>query len=135
MSIFQDVRVAIRLTGEVRKAMKEGASGVKLQKFWDVPFVNFGYWGFTMEACLFSGPKWQPLRDVFNSFNKETQHTLTFTPKDGEWGNRVRFWKKALYPALEPRLYHEAILTIIQWYIQCRRRCIKSATSECRKTA
>ena len=66
MKILQDIATAVRLTGEVRKARKTGASGVQVKPVYTVPAVRFGYWGFTMEGCLFYGPKWQPLRDVFS---------------------------------------------------------------------
>ena len=90
-----------------------------------VPAVRFGYWGFTMEGCLFYGPKWQPLRDVFDNLPEKTQHELTFAPKAGEWGDRVRFWKQELRNALEPDLYHEMISTLIRWGIRCRRRALE----------
>ena len=85
MKILQDIATAVRLTGEVRKARKTGASGVQVKPVYTVPAVRFGYWGFTMEGCLFYGPKWQPLRDVFDNLPEKTQHELTFAPKAGEW--------------------------------------------------
>lgn len=128
MKILQDIATAVKLTGEVRKARKAGASRVEVKPVYTVPAVRFGYWGFTMEGCLFCGPKWRPLRDVFSSFPEKTQHALTFSPKDGEWGDRVRFWKRELRDALEPKLYHEMIHTLIQWGIRCRRRTLEEAT-------
>ena len=57
MKILQDIATAVRLTGEVRKARKTGASGVhQVKPVYTVPAVRFGYWGFTMEGCLFYGP-------------------------------------------------------------------------------
>ena len=127
MNILQDIKTAANVFGEVRKARKAGASGVQVKPVYTVPAVHFGYWGFTMEGCLFDGPKWQPLRDVFNSFPEETQHALTFAPGDGEWGDRVRFWKEALRDTLEPDLYHEMILTLVRWGIRCRQRTLREA--------
>ena len=125
MKILQDIATAVRLTGEVRKARKTGASGVQVKPVYTVPAVRLGYWGFTMEGCLFYGPKWQPLRDVFDNLPEKTQHELTFAPKAGEWGDRVRFWKQELRNTLEPDLYHEMISTLIRWGIRCRRRALE----------
>lgn len=128
MEFLQDIKTAVTVFGEVRKARKAGASALQVKPVYTIPAVHFGYWGFTMEGCLFYGQKWQPLRDVFNSFPEETQHALTFGVKDGEWGDRVRFWKEALRDTLEPDLYHEMIFTLIQWGIRCRRRTLEEAT-------
>ena len=125
MKILQDIATAVKLTGEIRKARKNGASGVHVKPVYTVPVVRLGYWGFTMEGCLFYGPKWQPLRDVFDSFPEETQHALCFAPNAGEWGDRVRFWQRELRSTLEPDLYHEMISTLIQWGIRCRRRALE----------
>ena len=128
MKILQDIATAVRLTGEVRKARKTGASGVQVKPVYTVPAVRLGYWGLTMEGCLFYGPKWQPLRDVFDSFPEETQHALCFSPNTGEWGDRVRFWQRELRSTLEPKLYHEMIHTLIQWGIRSRWRALKETT-------
>lgn len=122
MEFLQDIKTAVAVFGEVRKIRKAGASALLVKPVYTVPAVHFGYWGFTPEGCLFCGEKWQPLRDVFDNFPEETQHALCFVPKDGEWGGRVRFWQRRLRPALEPELYHEAILTLVQWGIRCRCR-------------
>ena len=76
-----------------------------------------------MEGCLFCGQKRQPIRDVFGSFPEEVQRSLVFTPKGrGEWIERARFWARELKPALQPEMYHEAMLRIIGWYAHCLRR-------------
>lgn len=119
MNILQDIKTAVKLTGEVRRARKAGASGVQLQRVYSVPVFRLPYWGATMEGCLFYSRKWQPVQDVFDSFDAETQRALTFTPEAGAWTDRARFWQRELRPALEPELYHEAMLILVQWYIRC----------------
>ena len=121
MKILQDVATAVKLTGEVRKARKAGADAIKVQPIWTVPMLRIGYWGFTGEACILYGKEFRPVVDVFKTFPEEVQHRLTFSPKDGEWGDRVRFWQDALRPVLEPHLYYAAISRIIRWGIRCRR--------------
>ena len=58
---------------------------------------------------------------VFETFPEDVQHRLTFAPKDGEWGDRIRFWQDALRPVLEPHLYYSVIFKLIRWGIRCRR--------------
>lgn len=75
-----------------------------------------------MEAGLFCGQKWQPVRDVFGNFPEETKRALAFTPKGcGEWVERARFWARELKPVLPTEMYHEAMLRIIGWYVRCLR--------------
>ena len=124
MNILQDIATAVKLTGEVRKARKArkaGADGLQVRRVWSVPVIRCSYWGSTMEGCLFYEKKWKPLRDVFDSFPQETQHALTFTPKDGEWADRARFWQYQLRTAMEPKLYQEAMGILLRWYIHCVR--------------
>ena len=83
-----------------------------------IPVIKTGYWGQTMEGCLFYSRQWQAVRDVFGSFDEDTQRALTFTPEDGEWPDRVRFWQRQLKPALPSEMYHAAMLKIIRWYAQ-----------------
>lgn len=120
-NILTDIVTALKMTGDVRRARKAGASAVKAQPIWEVPVVDFGYWSFTMEACLYYGKEFKAMGDVFKTFPKETQHQLTFAPKDGEWGDRVRLWQAALRPVMEPRMYHAVILKLIRWGIHCRK--------------
>ena len=120
--ILQDIKTAAKVFSEVRKAREAGANAVQIKPVYRVPVVNPGYWGFTPEACLFYGRKWQPLRGVFNSFPEETQHALTFAPKDDEWTSRVEFWEKPLREALPPELYAEAMAILCEWVLRCMER-------------
>lgn len=51
-NILADITTAVKLTAQVRRERKEG-SPARLAKVYRVPVVDFGYWGFTPEACLF----------------------------------------------------------------------------------
>ena len=114
VSFFQDVKTAVRLTGEVRKARKAGASAVKLKPVHRVPLRNFGYFSFTMEACILRGDAFKAVCKVFETFPEPVQHSLTFTPqKPGEWVKRARLWQRELKPALPPDLYHDVMQQFI----------------------
>lgn len=120
-NILADITTAVKLTAQVRRERKEG-SPAHLAKVYRVPVVDFGYWGFTPEACLFYEEKWSPVRDVFHSFPKEVQHALTFAPKDDEWTSRVEFWEKSLRKALPPDMYMEAMAILCDWVLRCMKR-------------
>lgn len=123
MQILQDIKTAVAVFSKVREAQKSGASAVQVKPVYTVPVVRFGYWGFTMEGCLFYGEKWKPVRDAFDTLDEKTQHSLTFTPQEpGEWVERVQLWRDLLRPALPPGLYHEAMLKVIHWYVHCVRQ-------------
>lgn len=118
---IQDVKTTIGLFFVVRQARKDGGE-VQVRKVRQIPLADLGYWGWTMEASLFYREKWAPVRRVFDTLDKETKHALTFAPKSGEWPARVRFWQDKLKPALPPKLYHEAIIKLLQHGIRCRKR-------------
>lgn len=124
MNLLQDIRAAAGVFADLRRARANGKN-VRVQRVYRVPVRRLGYWGSTPEGCLFYGQKWQRIRDVFDRLPEETQHALTFAPLDGEWGERVRFWQRELRPVLDPKLYHEAILTLARWGIRCRRRALE----------
>lgn len=120
-NIFSDITTAVKLTAEVRRARKEGAA-VEVRKTWTIPVIKTGYWGWTMESCLFYREGWKSIAAVFNTFPEEVQHALTFAPKRGEWMNRVRFWQEQLRPALPPKQYHDAMIILTHWGCHCIRR-------------
>ena len=122
MKFLQSLKTAIKITREINAAAEAGASAVQLKRLYSVPRLKISYWGFTMESCLLSGGKWQPVVDVFRAFDEETQHALTFSPNDPKgFVERAKFWQSALRPALPPELYHEAMLKIINKYAHCLR--------------
>lgn len=122
VSILNDIKTAVKLTGEIRKARKEGVS-IEARKVWKVPILKSTLWTGTMEACLLCGKDTErAVRDVFYSLPEEIQHQLTFTPKGpGEWVERARFWQVQLKPALLPKMYHDTMIKFISWYAHCLR--------------
>ena len=127
MNIFQDIKTAVELTGEIRKARKDGASGVQIRPVYTVPVVELKpcYMN-TMEA----GQTWKLGRDtdravmeLFQRLPYETQRRLEFTPKKpGEWVERAKFWQRELEPALPTKMKHEVMMLFIGWYARCLRR-------------
>jgi len=121
VDIFNDIKTAVRLTGEIRKARRDGYR-LEVKKTLSVPVVRFGYWGFTMESSILHGELGKAVRTVFKTLPEGQQHALTFTPEKGEWAARARFWKALLKPVLSSNQYHEAMSKIIGWYVHCVRQ-------------
>jgi len=124
LNILQDIKIAFKLTGEVRKARKNGAGGVELRTVKTMPvmkpapaFLN------TMEGCTV----WQCDQDtrraveaVFNGLPYETRRQLEYTPEaPGEWVERARFWQRELRPVLPPKMYHTVMMKFVCWYAHC----------------
>lgn len=124
--IFEDIKTAVRVTGEIRKARKAGANAVQIRPVYRIPVVKLDYWCSTMEFCLFytHEKEYHPVMETFNRLPEELQHALTFSPSDevlNGWTDRAKFWALLLRPVLPPDLYHDVMLRILQHYSKCRR--------------
>lgn len=118
MTIVQDYVNALKITKQIREAREAGMT-VKVQAVKHVPVIRMGYWFGTMEGCLLKGELNKAVKAVFDEFDEETKHALTFTPNVGEFAERARFWKNALRYALPPDQYSVAMCSFLHWYIHC----------------
>lgn len=127
MQILQDIKTAVKLTGAIRKARKNGADSVQIKPVYTLPCVNLGpaYLG-TIECGL----SWQlgketdrAVREVFKRLPHDTQRWLNFTPREpGGWGGRARFWQRELKPVLPADMYHKTLALFIGHYSKCLRK-------------
>lgn len=120
MITISDLIVAAKAVKISCNARKQGAR-VEIIPGKPVPAVDFKYWSWTPEAHLPfpEAPKGtrEAVKAVFSSLNEGTQHDLTFSPD--YFPDRVRFWQQHLKPALTPKQYNAAILTIVDWGKRC----------------
>lgn len=123
MTILQDYVNGFK---EIRAARK---SGMTIKAVKAVPRIQTGYWGWTMESTIFSGELARAVNVIFDGFDEETKHALTFTPSPGEWAERARFWKNVLQPALPPSQYSAAMQVILSHYVHCARRRLEAKTA------
>lgn len=130
MQILQDIKTAVKVTGEIRKARKAGASAIQVKPVYTLPVLRFGYWTQTMEAAIMRGGDTErAVVKAFEAFPEQVQHDLTFSPKTpGAWAERARFWQQQLRPVLPPKMYYEVMLLFIGRYIHCLRRRTANAT-------
>ena len=126
-TVIGDFIVGVNAAKAARSARKQGASSIKITPVKVVPVVDFSYWSWSPEALLPFPKVPEGTRDavnaVFNSFDSNLQHQLTFCPDKGGWVKRVQLWQRALKPKLKPEQYSAAILTILDWAkrcVQCR---------------
>lgn len=112
IEFFSDVITAVRLAGEIRRAKKRTVCVY--------PSAHGAVWLDTIEGYLFqpSNELGKAVRNVFRGFDAETRHALAFSPDDGEWIERAKFWKENL-KVLPQKDYHAAMQIILQWYILC----------------
>lgn len=134
MYFFHDIATAVKLTGEVRKARKAGASGVEVKPVYTIPLLS-GRGGvsflYSMEGCqLFNADVpglFKAVHAVYKGFDYDTQHMLAFAPEPGEWRARAEFWKRKLKDALPENLYHKAMMVLLNRFHYYARK----AVAEC----
>ena len=116
MSIFQDIRTAIELTGEVRRARKGGCT-VQIITTKPIPTVARGCkgsrWWWTWESTIFQDHDLsRAVHSVYKEFDNSTQYALCFAPTPEQMFDRIRFWNSALYNKL-PQEQRKEILRIL----------------------
>lgn len=121
MNFLKDIAAAIKLTGEVHRARETGAT-VEVRTIQTSPVYKLDYWPMTVEYVLLHGKELEAVQDVFEGFDKTTQHSLTFSPVTVGWVDRARFWQQHLRPVLRPALYHAVMMNLISGYAYYLRR-------------
>ena len=125
-NLINDVKTAVNVFGEIRKARKSGADAVeiKTQPVKSIPVIQCGF-GFydTVEGCTLSNCG-KEIRDtaseLYNQLPYEVKQVLGYVPKDGEFTARVQIWRELLGTALPPKLYRKAMFAIIHWFIHIK---------------
>lgn len=116
-NILEAVKPAVKLTGEIRKARKAGASAVQIRPM--PAWVN------TIEGCQtheLGRDIDRAVMEVFKGLPYEVQRRLEFTPEGpGAWVKRARFWQQELRPVLPPKTYHAVMASFASWYARCLR--------------
>ena len=128
-SILSDIKTAVSMFREVRKDRSSG-SGIRVQQVKEYPVLTTCGILSTVEGCaLINGNSeiFCIAQQVFNKHPYEERHRLAFSPQNGEFTERVRFWRELLRPVLSEKQCHEAMQTIIRWYIHIKRNRLDQA--------
>lgn len=124
-SFISDVKTAANLFREIRKARKDGVRiEVQRAKAMEIPVIG-GTVGFysTVEGCrLANGDRiiCDIAEEAFRGLSCEDKHRLTLSIQDGEFVERVYFWKTLFAPVMTPVQCRNAVLQILQWYIHIK---------------
>lgn len=130
-TLIVDAKTAINLFGKMRKARKAGiemeVQEVEVKK---IPVISAPGFYDTVEGCVFANCAdniHETTKNVFKAFTNEEKRQLAFSPEDGEFIDRVNFWKDALKPALPTRQYNIAMQSLLHWYIHIKNLGCKEA--------
>lgn len=134
MKILQDVCTAVKLTSEIHKARREGATGFRIQPVRTVPLLSGGggvSFLYSMEGCQILNADvpglFEAVHAVYKEFDYEVQRMLAFGPRPGEWRERAEFWKRELKDTLPENLYRKAMMVILNRFAYYARK----AVTEC----
>lgn len=122
LNIVADIKEAVKMFTEVRKARKEGVA-VEVRQYRQLPFIKCGGFYNTVEGCTLS---WLDKRIVdksqraFNELPENVKNLLYFSPKDGEFTDRANFWRYLLEPVLTADELRVAMIHILRWYIHIK---------------
>lgn len=122
-TVFDDLKATAGVFTDMRKARKEG-SVVEVKKAVQIPVIQSGGFYSTVEGCALSRCEKgivNAAQKAFSGLSDSEKHSLAFSPKNGEFVERVMSWKALLKPVMSEKQYRKAILTIIHWYIHIKR--------------
>ena len=132
-NIVTDMKAAVNLFKDMRKARREG-TGVVIKQCRELPFVKSGP-GFydTPEGCNLNhcGRRIdKAAREAFAALPYEEKRRMCFTPKAGEYVERVDFWRHMLEPVLTAKELRAAMMRLLHLYIHCKR--LEMGISDCK---
>lgn len=125
MQIFRDLSTAIQLTKEIRRARSSGTGEVRVRTVRRLPIVDWGEWPWTLESSCISpigNDYYAKLKSTFLTFDKNTQHALTFCPEDGERLDRLALWRNQLKSTLPHKDACFLAQTLAREYANTKRR-------------
>jgi len=126
VEFIEDIKTSANLYRKLRRARKDGRE-MEVKTAVRIPVLTLGpRFLDSIEGCLIYNSDrklYGAVQSVFNSLPYEAKRKLIFTPSDGGFVDRARFWKYILRPALSPKQYHKAMLLILNGYttLKCRR--------------
>lgn len=122
MNIVTDIKTAVKMFTEIRKARKEGVA-VEVRQCRQLPFVRCGGFYNTVEGLTLSNLDKKIVnrsQEAFNELTEDMKNLLYFSPKDGEFKDRANFWRYLLEPVLTAEELRTAMICILRWYIHIK---------------
>lgn len=126
-NLLSDVKASAKVFGELRKARKEGADGIRISvqpvKAYPIIICGVSFYD-TIEGCTLShcaGEIEKAAIEAFHDLAAEEQHRLSRDIADGEFVERANYWRELLKPVLSPKQLNRAMRQIVHWYIHIKR--------------
>lgn len=122
MNIVTDIKTAVKMFTEIRKARKEGVA-VEVRQCRQLSFVRCGGFYNTVEGLTLSYLDKKIVdnsQEAFNRLPEDVKDLLYFSPKDGEFADRANFWRYLLEPVLTAGELRTAMICILRWYIHIK---------------
>lgn len=101
-------------------AKKAATANAKSLNYTASPHVSFYD---TVESSVFArcGSDTHSIAlSAFRALPYDKQHSLAFSPRNGEFTSRALFWASILQPILPQKAYHAAMIQILNWYRHCK---------------
>ena len=121
-NIVTDMKAAVNLFKDMRKARKEGIA-VEVRQCQQLPFIRCGGFYNTVEGLTLSYLDKKIAdnsQEAFNRLSEDVKNLLYFSPKDGEFADRANFWRYLLEPVLTAEELRTALICILRWYIHIK---------------
>lgn len=122
-TILNDLKAAAGLFVDMRKARKRGGA-IRVEEKVQIPVIQSGGFYSTVEGCALSHCEKEIVnaaQKAFSRLSDSEKHRLTFSPKAGEFAERVAFWKELLKNDMPEQQYRKTILIIIRQYVRIKR--------------
>lgn len=122
-SFITDIKKTVKIFKDMRKASKEGYE-TEIRQERQIPvYSSIGFLN-TVEGCVLINHEkdiYKQVNEIFKQFSLEEQEMLVNSPKDGEFIERINFWKYKLQRVMDDRQCRKAMLSIIHWYIHIKK--------------
>lgn len=124
MKLLGDIEAAVRVFKQIRQARKTGAE-VEVRHTAEIPVLRSAPSFFcTVEGCALAAFDFEvaeKVQAVFKTFDYDTKRWFSFTPENGEFVERAKFWQNVIYDVLpEGRHGHRAMKAILESYIRIK---------------
>lgn len=126
-NIINDAKVCVSIFKDMQKVRKQGGD-VALEKKVQIPFIRCGGFYNTVEGCTLSHLDREIVfraQEAFAGLADDEKYRLQFSPKNGEFIERARYWKGILKPVMTEKQCLVAMNCIIGWYIHIKKMQLK----------
>lgn len=123
--LLSDIKTSLELFKNMRQIRKNGGSSIEVVQKVQIPLVKLGPGLYdTVEGSVLSQCEKAVIDAALEAFGQlpyEEKHRLCFAPRDGEYLQRAKYWKRLLEPELTPKQCRTATMHILHWFIHVKK--------------